>query len=325
MYKHRLKGEYREIGQQYGQYLTQESLDKPSEDTRTFVENVKPLLRRYVPGLLDEFHGIAEAAELEVERVMAVPVALPNDSLCSAIAVSGSSTRDGRPLFGRNYDFFRSFNDVVELYQTHTADGFANIGCSDHWVGRHDGMNEAGLAVAITWVANTGYQLGVTFPLAVRHILDTYRTVEEAITFLKRIPHARNTNFLIADSTGSIAIIEAGPEKTMVKRPQNGVGVITNHFTTEKMKPFEVKENRPTDSKDRYRILHELASDRADLTKKDLQTVLADPETGVCASSTDTADPIITLWSFTATLGDGFLSLSDGPPNKGAYKRVRLP
>lgn len=107
------------------------------------------------------------------------------------VAVSGDHTVDGNPRFSRNYDFYESFADFSELYRTRPTDHLASVGCSDHWVGRHDGINEAGLAIGHTFVPNDSNEPGITFGLAARAVLDTCRSVDDAVAFLERIPHAR--------------------------------------------------------------------------------------------------------------------------------------
>lgn len=325
MEEYTLEGSYYDIGLSYGRAIAHVQLDSPSERIRTFLQDAEPYLRESVPSLLDEFHGIADGGGFTLSEVMAVPVALPNDSLCSAVAISGEHTGDGHTLFGRNYDYFQSFEDYAELYRTHPQTGQASIGCSDHWVGRHDGVNESGLAVAITWVANNGYEPGVTFPLAVRHILDTCSSVEEAVSFLSSIHHARNTNFLVADPTGDIAVVEASPDKTTVRRPAEGIGIITNHYTSTEMEDYEVVRERPADSNSRYQTLSELAAIRSDLTIEDIRSVLADAEDGVCAYDYGAiGDPVVTLWSLTADLNTSRIEIADGPPNKNQYRQIEL-
>ena len=76
--------------------------------------------------------------------VQVLPLTLGADSGCSVVAISGKRTRDGRPLFGRNYDFFASFGRHSTLCRTRPTGYLAHIGCTDHWTGRHDGLNEAG-------------------------------------------------------------------------------------------------------------------------------------------------------------------------------------
>lgn len=143
-----LAGDYYEMGQQYGRTLDEWGFSPQpvSDEKRNFVRNCEPAIQEHVPKLLEELHGIADAGNWDVDLFKAMPLALGYESGCSVVAISGEHTVDGTPLFGRNYDFYTSFADYSELYRTRPDDRLASVGCSDHWISRHDGVNEAGLS-----------------------------------------------------------------------------------------------------------------------------------------------------------------------------------
>jgi predicted choloylglycine hydrolase len=324
-----LTGSYYEMGQQYGRLLTQGgfSPEPASPEKRQFVRDCEPAVQEHTPELLDELRGIADAGDWDIELIQVMPFALGYEAGCSVVAVSGEHTVDRKPLFGRNYDFFRSFGDFSELYRTQPADHLASIGCSDHWVGRHDGINEAGLAIGHTFVPHYGDQPGLMFALAARAVLDTCRTVGEAVAFLEQIPHARNTNFLVADAAGDIAIVEASPEEVTTTRPTNGFGAVTNHFQSDTMAAFEAPDDEErSDSETRLQNLtdwFETHSDQFDIGE--IQRILGDPEHGVCACGDEHEDdPITTLWSWTATLGESVGHLTKGAPDDTPYESVAV-
>src|SRR5262249_37176167 len=152
------------------------------------------------------------------------------DSGCSVVAVSGRHTCDGRPLFGRNYDFFASYGQYNTLYRTRPEGYLAHIGCSDRWVGRHDGLNRAGVASRQRGPWTRTRRPGFVFTLAIRAVLDRCRTVAEAQAFLERIPHLGNTAFLVADAAGEIAAIDVSPEKVVTTRAADGFGFLANRY-----------------------------------------------------------------------------------------------
>jgi predicted choloylglycine hydrolase len=323
-----LTGGYYEMGQQYGRLLKQVgfSPESVSSEKRQFVRECEPVVREHAPELLAELRGIADTGEWNADLIKAIPFALGYEAGCSVVAVSGEHTADGKPLFGRNYDFFRSFGDFSELYRTHPADRLTSIGCSDHWIGRHDGINQAGLAIGHTFVPNHGTQPGIMFGLAARTVLDTCRTVADAVEFLERIPHARNTNFIVADADGNIAIVEASPEKVTTTRPTDGFGAVTNHFQSASMLAYEDTDERTTNSETRLHNLNEWFETRSDqLNSDDIQHILTDPENGVCACADESeSNPIMTLWSWTASPGDSICHLAKGTPDETPYEPVAL-
>ncbi|WP_330633237.1 C45 family peptidase [Halocatena halophila] len=323
-----LVGDHYELGRQYGQILDDVGFapEPLSTEKREFVRDCEPAVEEHTPYLREELRGLADAGDWDLERIEAMPLALGYEAGCSVIAVSGEHTVDGNPRFGRNYDFFESFGDFSELYRTRPPDHLASVGCSDHWVGRHDGINEAGVAIGHTFVPNDGSEPGIMFGLAARAVLDTCRTVDDAVSFLERIPHARNTNFLVADAAGDIASIEASPEAVATTRPTNGFGAVTNHFQSESMLEYERREERTESSETRLENLDGWFDTQRDgFDTADVQRVLTDPENGVCSCADGNEDdPILTLWSWAVTPGGTPSMLAKGSPTDVGYESVDL-
>src|SRR5699024_10975766 len=92
--------------------------------------------------------------------------------------------------------------------------------------------------------------------MAVRMMLDSCSTTEEAIAMLKEIPHAACYNFSLGDKKGDIAVVEASPDQVVVRR---GLSVLScvNHFQDDTIKD----KNRPsiTHSVKRSNYLSELS------------------------------------------------------------------
>lgn len=321
-----LTGDYYEVGRQYGRHLAAGGFSPPpaSAEKREFARTCRPHVEEHAPELLAEIEGIADAGGWEQELVEAVPLALTVESGCSVVAVSGDRTESGASLFGRNYDFYRSFARFSELYRTGPAGRYASVGCSDHWTGRHDGVNEAGLAVGHTYVPNRGEQPGVTFALAARALLDSCGTVADSVAFLERVPHARNTNFLLADATGEIAVVEASPE-AVTTTSRDGFGAATNHFLSDPMCEYEPTDADRADSEARLGNLGRWEAETASVTVDALQGVMADPADGVCARASGDAEPVETLWSWTAVLDEPRTYLARGRPDEQPYEPVALP
>jgi len=81
-------------------------------------------------------------------------------------------------LFGR---FYR-LKPYLESYLTMLKKGYWSFGHTDIFVGREDGVNEKGLAVAMS--GSVEYiSLGIGFPIASRYILDKCVSVKETSRF----------------------------------------------------------------------------------------------------------------------------------------------
>ena len=348
-----LSGNYEALGHQYGAALAAVGFSPQplTPEKRSFVRASRPAVKTHTPDLLCELDGLAAAGGWEPAPIAAIPIALGYEAGCSVVAVSGEHTVDGSPRFGRNYDCFTSFADFAELFRTDPADGLASVGCSDHWTGRQDGVNEVGLAVGHTFVPNDGPQPGIMFGLATRWVLDNCRTVSEAVAFLERIPHARNTTFVMADANGAVAIVEASPERVRTRAPDDGIAVATNHFLSAEMRAYEPEDADRTNSERRYEALTDWFETRdGPVDTAGLQRELADPEHGVCACGTENgsasvesdpeasdsnesndgesdpneSDPVETLWSWTAALEEPSTQLAAGRPDETPYESIDL-
>ncbi len=104
-------------------------------------------------------------------------------------------------VFGRNYDSYR-YKEYTESYVTRPKDAYSSLGQSDIFIGREDGVNENGLAVAISFVAPAKVEPGVNFALAARCVLDKCASVDEAVKKLSATSFATANNYLLAVGTG---------------------------------------------------------------------------------------------------------------------------
>lgn len=303
-----------------------DSPEPPAPEQIRFALECEAVVEEHVPWLVEEIRGVAEAGVYDPGVAKVIPLTLYADSGCSVVAIAGRHTHDGKSLFGRNYDFFSSFGRYSSLYQTRPEGKLAHIGCSDHWVGRHDGLNEAGLAIGHSGPAPRERRAGFVFTLAIRAVLDTCRTVAEATAFLQRIPHLGNTAFLVADAAGEIAAVDASPRKVVTTRFPDGFGFLANAYASAEM-ATHAGDGEVLGSRVRTRNFRNWFATCPEAGMGDMQRVLSDPVEGVCCCADRDAgaeDPEVTLWSWTAALGDPIIYLAKGTPNKASYERAAL-
>ncbi|EZH64670.1 peptidase C45 [Bacillaceae bacterium JMAK1] len=191
------------------------------------VDEMKTLYKTYAPHLLDEMEGISEALQLPFAKVAACfsGYDIPK------VEAMGCSTMMLDSYYVRNYDF------APELYDHRFAlsdpkEAFATAGYPLQLLGRHDGVNEHGLVAGFHFVSNTDYKTGISAWTAVRMVLDTCRSTEDAIELLQAIPHAACYNFSIADAFGKQVAVEATPTTVNVRYSTNALACV-NHFQTE--------------------------------------------------------------------------------------------
>lgn len=304
-----------------------ETLD-PSPAVRRFVRNCEPHVREHAPGVLAELDAIAEEAGAEREAVRAVALAADADPGCSLVGVPGEFTESGSALFARNHDFYPSFRRYSKLYRAEPADGLASVGCAHGFVGRLDGVNEAGLAVGFAEVPTDGYEPGVMWPLAVRTVLNACETVSEAVDYLESVPHARNVNVLVGDADGDVAVVEASPEAVEDRRPTHGdrLVVATNQFDSATMRTHQSVDRAPTDCSRHCAVEAWVDDYEGAVGPDDLRRLVGDPERGVAWDLDEAGDdPRSTIWSWVIDAGADNASLSRDSPAEVSYEPVAVP
>jgi len=179
------------------------------------------------------------------------------------------------------------------------------------------------LAIATTGVRGKyNSRPGVWDHIAVRAVLDNCGNTEEASTLLKELPHLWTKNFLVADSR-DIMVVEAAQQGVNVIHPENGFGVITNHFTSEEMKWFNDDGNPMHMTYERYdKISKWFERKKDDLIVDDIKRILNDSERGVLSNfrGEKEKNSFLTVWSWIATTGERRFSLSKGTPIDGIYE-----
>jgi predicted choloylglycine hydrolase len=251
------------IGYKLGKYIHNkpllnvlESITRPEID----VESMKSIFLDLAPHLLEELEGFAYGLDISPEKSAAMfsGYDLPKTE---AMGCSAMITKD---FYVRNYDFSPALYDgIFSLVQPEAV--FATAGYNLQMIGRHDGINQKGLVVGLHFVSNNGYTKGISPWTAVRMVLDKCATVNDAIGMLKEIPHSACYNFSIGDNKGSMAVVEASPEKVVVRRGQTVLSCV-NHFQDETL----IDKNRSSidGSVNRNSYLQEMG--KKNLTRQDV-------------------------------------------------------
>jgi predicted choloylglycine hydrolase len=127
----------------------------------------------------------------------------------------GAWTRD-EPVLVRNYDYALDRLEGV-LWSTEWT-GRRVIGMSDSAWGLLDGMNDAGLAVSLTFGGRRVLGDGFGIPLIVRYVLELCERVDEARTVLARLPFRMAHNLTLVDATGDVATAYIAPDREPIFR-----------------------------------------------------------------------------------------------------------
>lgn len=336
MYRARLKGTYYEMGYQQGRMMKRgslppiwsESIQETVNPRRTeFANECEEIVRQHMPSFLDELHGVADGVNADYHKIKIWPLCsyAKLQQSCSAVAIPGDHTAQGKPLFIRNYDYLDTDGKDFTAFWTNPKNGYSSLGFSDAMSSRYCGFNEKGLAVASSASGYAGpTQPGVVFSLATRWVLDHYSTTAEAVNFLRNVPHFHGWNFLLSDLQGNIIRVETCPERVEVVGFDGGIGVSTNHYLSEGMRKFEDENWRSEGSTVRryINILNWFRSRNGPITT-DYACKLAKSrvdEGGICDRFVGVEGG--TLWSWIHVIGESNVLVSDGPPCKYAYQEI---
>jgi hypothetical protein len=231
---------------------------------------------------------------------------------------------DGRPIVGRNYDFFHDVSEEgATTTRTYPAGRYASLGDCDIWVGREDGLNEAGLFVGIAAFFVPGVQPGLTFWLIARMVLDRCATVDEGVALIQSVPHAGSWTYLLADRSGRAAAVEPTVAGVAVRYPdpEGGLLIMTNHAVCPAWAGREAFV--PPDSHPRYNRLRELLGGDKRVSVDDVKQAMRDHEGLVCSHGAHFPDRRFgTLWSVVGQPGDRQLDIAAGYPCQAEYQTV---
>jgi hypothetical protein len=209
------------------------------------------------------------------------PLALP--PMCSGFFACGSATKDGRLLIGRNFDFFGrgvwNTNNAIIVMHPEGGQRFC-------WVGAlgvsasGQGFNESGLVVGLhTKFTRDVRTKGSPLFKIVHDVLADCNTLEEAIARITAKPRICGLTLFVVDTRArTAAAVGFSARHAEVVRPESGVLVRTNHYTTGEMKRLEVAPHPwRANSYGRFQRLTELLGEkRGTLTVGDVPLILSD-------------------------------------------------
>jgi predicted choloylglycine hydrolase len=122
---------------------------------------------------------------------------------CTQLAWTGQE-----PALIRNYDYNPRLFEGVQLKSNWLQ---PVIGISDCNWGLLDGMNQAGLAVSLTFGGRKIMGDGFGIPLVLRYILETCNNVEEATDVFRRVPVHMAYNITLIDRSGTFVTVYLSP------------------------------------------------------------------------------------------------------------------
>ncbi len=182
--------------------LTEEGRTPPGAD------RVRALFRAHMPELVPVLDRLAAQLDRPEAKAFLTHAALrPFSPACTQIGRNGTLLR--------NYDF-----PPDQCEGTIVSSCFLRpvIGMQDVLWGLLDGMNDAGLAVSLTFGGRSVYGRGFAILIVVRYLLETCETVDEAVGRLRSLPVAVPQNLTLVDPAKAVTVFP-GPDMPPMVAP----------------------------------------------------------------------------------------------------------
>ena len=195
-------------------------LREGQEARPTYLEG-RRAIKQHMPELLslyDKLCGIAGGGDMEARFL---------SFYCPPAYLSGCSQAiwpGEEPMLVRNYDYSPTAFDALVLRTE--WQGRRVMGTSDGLIGLVDGINDAGLAVSLTFGGRHVVGDGFGVPLILRYILQTCETVPQAGRALARLPSHMSYNVTAIDAERRFVTAHMAPDRATVLKH---TGVATNH------------------------------------------------------------------------------------------------
>jgi len=298
-------------------------------------KNFKELQEYYesfIPGLAEETQGFIDALEGSHENAVIYGFPHSFQTSCSHMVVLPSITKNKKILVGRSYEWNHNEEDLI-LCTTKVNGKASHIGFTMLLFGRYEGLNDHG--VCVTSSGGGAYSIqdttkGVPFCLAIRSVLETCTTAEEATNYLTDIPNNSTNNYIICDKKSKAFLIECLNSEYSVKEIDSTSDeqylISTNHYTLPEKLQFNKRVHKWLfpNSTTRFNTIETVLSENKDqISKEIIRKILSKeiPE-GVCAYYYSYG--FGTVYSVIFDVTENELEISFGPPSHNKWVTFNL-
>lgn len=319
MYHPRLKGNVYEAGKHYAELLYKNGFRFPevNEEKLKFGELCRPVLAEFDSDIVKEIQGFAEGCHSSFEEVSSFLLSIGVFELAGQCSIF-SAFNGKEMIIGRNYDMLLNLKDITESSLVCLEGKNKYVGHSDCFIGKVDGINQHGLFVGISSVPHEGIKPGLNFYFAVKYILENCCSVKEGIEVLKRFPSSVANNYLLADPSGGMAVVEVTPSGYQVRFPTNNYIHCTNHHES----TAACESWNWSKSKERFHTLDIRLKENANKMNLSIaQSMMSETKGHVCLNLKE--HHFGTLFSVVANLNTLEVNRAEGQPNRAKYRLDR--
>lgn len=253
MYHLRLKGGHYQMGVKRGKIFQKCNISFPLHLDQFQLEHgikSEKILKAFFPEVCAEIKGVCDTIGADyntfVSWMLCMGCCMYNLEKNIPVEIRGCTafayTKGGQVIYGRNNDLppYLKNGSKSEIYAPFNGNKF-NLTTSS-LINGEEGLNEHGLAVAMTFVMTSldKIQAGFNSCFIVRYLLEKADTTKTAISLLMELPIASNGNILVADKTGEMAVIECTPEAKKIRKAlyfgKDKIVCAVNSFTSDIVK-----------------------------------------------------------------------------------------
>jgi isopenicillin-N N-acyltransferase-like protein len=295
----RVRGSHRDVGLQLGDLGADQirravtwvddelpegrSTDEQLALARTYRDVTEPAY----PWLLEELDGCAEAAGVDplaffastIEELWYAPYAKVTQGRCSDVVAGPAATADGHLWVGHNNDLNpKREAEIVAIEKR--VDGEPTILQLGGVPWLSVGWNQAGLSLTGNELSPNDERVGISRShqvLAMMRARNLHEMVAESI----RPDRASSYNNVLADRWGDVANVEGSATDVEISHLDDRDHLVhTNHYVTERMRPYEGDVDYAVRSDVRFCRARDLLAEHGpgSVTPEALRSILSDHE-----------------------------------------------
>ena len=267
-------GTHAEFGKYLAKTLAKRNHNFDTQINRRTLNKQLKIYRKFWPELLEESKAITSYLNMPEDEILYDEIASTIDNQKRHIEMVHDSRNEACTIFavhensktfiGRNYDWNPSARNYFQNYDLKIGNTYRYFAFSDegtypgHTRSRtwklymEDAINEHGLYIGLTAskLRQKYWNYGFSSYHIIRYIAEHCKTTKEALAIFRKIPVAVPKNFLIADKSGDIAVIEHAAKDYRILRPKIFTDaeyiIHTNHCLSPEYKKVDpILENNP--------------------------------------------------------------------------------
>lgn len=204
--------------------------DRPMDldSLRPSIAAHRDVIATALPDLADEVNGLA--AGVGVDRDAAWLLQLRRELLGYSRVTGGDCTTyasvRSQPVLAQTVDLNGNLDDQIALLAV-SGPRHRSLVLSFAGLLGYLGVNDAGIAIGLNLVLGGEWEPGVPPYLAIRHVLDSADSVDQAVEILCELPLASSRSFMICGEERAVCVEALGSERSILEGDDLAH---TNHF-----------------------------------------------------------------------------------------------